>query len=130
MRGFVRVVLLCITAMSPLWAQVWSSVTGIVEDATQAQIPGLTVVAANTQTGAQTTVISNESASYNLPNLTPGTRTLRDSLAGFRPQVFENIGGNETRHFKFALQVPAQTGVEVSDDVQQSLTHSVRLVVL
>ena len=72
-------------AMSPLWAQLGSSVlTGIAEDATQARIPGVT-------------------GSYNIPNLSPGTYTLRALLPGFRtPQV-----------------TATQTTVEVSVEAQQ-----------
>ena len=120
MRGFVRVlvVLCCIAAVSPLLAQVGNStLTGIVEDATQARIIGV-----------------NESGSYNIPNLTPGAYTLRASLPGFRPHVFErNVapGANKTGHSNFALQVAAtQITVEVWVEAQQLLTHSVRLVVL
>jgi len=127
MRGLVRAFVLCLVIASPPWGQVGSSVlTGIVEDATQARIPGVTVVAANTQTGVQTT------GSYNTPNLTPGTYTLRAWLPGFRPQVFENIalGGNETRRFTFTLQVAAtETTVEVSVDAAIA-AQSVRLVPL
>src|SRR5262245_19089739 len=84
MRGLVRVIVLCFAIASPLLAQVGNSVlTGTVEDATQARIPGVTIAAANKQTGVQTNVVTNESGSYNIPNLTPGQYTLRASLPGF-----------------------------------------------
>jgi hypothetical protein len=70
-------------------------------------------------------VLSNESGEYNMPNLTPGIYTLRASLPGFQPQVFERIdlGGNQTRRFNFTLQVAGtQTAVEVTVDAQQMLT--------
>jgi hypothetical protein len=73
MRGLVRVVLVlcCIGAVSSLLAAQGGSdvLTGTVEDDSQASFPGVTVVAANTQTRVQTTVISNKSGSYNIPNL-------------------------------------------------------------
>jgi len=128
MRGLVRVIVLCLGITSPVWAQLGNSVlTGTVEDATQARIPGVTIAAANKQTGIQTTVVSNESGSYNLSNLTPGQYTLRASLPGFRTQVFDNIdlGGNQTRRFNFTLEVAqTQTAVEVSVDAQQLLTQA------
>jgi Carboxypeptidase regulatory-like domain/TonB dependent receptor len=128
MRGLARLIVLFLAIASPVFAQVGNSVlTGTVEDVTQARIPGVTVTAANKQTGIQTPVISNESGSYNIPNLPPGQYTLRASLPGFRAQVFENIdlGGNQTRRFNFVLQVAqTQTTVEVSVDAQQLLTQS------
>src|SRR5262245_21344103 len=128
MRGLVRAFVLCLVIGSPLWGQVGNSVlTGTVEDATQARIPGVTITAANKQTGIQTPVITNESGSYNLPNLPPVQYTLRASLPGFRTAVFDNIdlGGNQTRHFNFRLEMPhAYTVVEVSVVAQQLLTQA------
>src|SRR5262245_6573199 len=88
----------------PLLAQVGNSVlTGTVEDATAARIPGAEIVATNTRTGLQTSVLSNESGSFNIPNLIPGMYTLRASLPGFQPSTFQNIdlGGNQTRRLNF-----------------------------
>ena len=50
-----------------------ASVAGFVQDTSQAFIPGVTVTATNTQTGVVTTVITNESGTYNIPSLLPGT---------------------------------------------------------
>jgi hypothetical protein len=110
-RGaLVIAAILCVGFRSPLWSQLGNSVlTGIVEDATKARIPGVEVVATNTQTGVETTVVTNESGAYNIPNLFPGVYTLRASLPGFQPQSFQNItlAGNETRRFHIDLQVAA-----------------------
>jgi hypothetical protein len=120
--------ILCIGLFSPLWPQFGNSVlTGIVEDASKARIPGVEVVATNTQTGVEATVVTNDAGAYNIPNLVPGLYTLRASLPGFQPQSFENIqlAGSETRRFNFALQVAAAaTTVEVKVDAQQLLTQS------
>src|SRR5262245_3091430 len=101
---FRLVIFLCIGFVSPLWAQLGNSVlTGIVEDPSQARIPGVTITAVNTQTSVQTVVLSNESGAYNIPNLLPGTYTLRASLPGFQAQIYEKIelGGNQTQRFNF-----------------------------
>src|SRR5262245_25688571 len=120
--------ILCVGLFSPLWPQLGNSVlTGIVEDASKARIPGVDVVATNTQTGVETMVLTNEAGAYNIPNLVPGLYTLRASLSGFQPQSFQNIqlGGSETRRFNFTMQVAAAaTTVEVSVDAQQLLTQS------
>jgi Carboxypeptidase regulatory-like domain len=132
MRNTLRITT-CISLVTlglamPIWAQVGNSVvTGIVTDQTDARIPGVTVTATNKQTTVQTTAISNESGVYNMPNVLPGTYTLRASLPGFQAQVYENVnlGGNETRRFNFTLQVAtAATSVEVSVDAQQLLTQT------
>src|SRR5688572_10750387 len=110
----------------PLWAQVGSGVlTGIVEDPTGARIPGVTIVATNTGTSLQTNVLTNEAGAYNLANLIPGMYTLRASLPGFQPAIFQNIdlGGNQTRRFNFTLQIAGVANqVEVSVDAQSMLT--------
>src|SRR4030095_8102596 len=120
------VTLLCL--VMPVWAQLGNGVfTGTVGDPTDARIPGVTVTARNTQTGVETVVLSNESGVYNMPNLIPGTYTLRASLPGFQAQTYQNIdlGGNQTRRFNFTLQIAAtRTDIEVTVDAQQLLTQS------
>src|SRR6187551_258928 len=46
------------------WAQAIGSITGVVQDATQARVPGVTVTATNTATGVKTQLITNESGAY------------------------------------------------------------------
>src|SRR4030095_10124883 len=120
------VTLLCL--VMPVWAQLGNGVfTGTVGDPTDARIPGVTVTARNTQTGVETVVLSNESGVYNMPNLIPGTYTLRASLPGFQAQTYQNIdlGGNQTRRFNFTLQIAAtKTDIEVTVDAPQLLTQS------
>src|SRR5687767_13346411 len=122
----LSVALLCL--VTPLWAQLGNGIfTGTVVDQTNARIPGVTVTAHNTQTGVETVVISNESGTYNMPNVIPGTYTLRASLPGFQTQTYQNItlGGNQTQRFNFTLEVSAnRTQVEVNVDAQQLLTQS------
>ena len=126
--AFAITVILCAGLFSPLSAQQGNSVlTGLVEDASKARIPGVEVTATHTQTGANVVVITNEAGVYNIPNLVPGQYTLRASLPGFQPQAFQNISlsGSETRRFNFTLQVAAAaTTVEVTVDAQQLLTQS------
>src|SRR5262245_18321921 len=128
LRTVICIGLVILGLATPAWAQVGSStVTGMATDQTDARIPGVTVTATNKQTGVQTTVLTNESGVYNMPNLIPGTYTLRGSLPGFQAQVFENVdlGGAQTRRFNFTLQVAtAARSVEVSVDAQALLTQS------
>src|SRR5262249_14193907 len=81
--------------------------TGQVEDPTKALIPGVTVTATNVLTGVQNSVITNESGTYNIPQLLPGIYKLSAELPGFQTAAFDNIelGGNETKRFNFTMQV-------------------------
>src|SRR6266480_190793 len=53
-----------------------ASVGGLVQDASQAYIPGVMITATNTQTGVTATTISNEAGAYNISGLLPGTYKL------------------------------------------------------
>jgi hypothetical protein len=123
---FAIATILCLGLFSPVWAQLGNGVlTGTVSDTSDARIPGVTVRATNTQTGLETVVLSNETGTYNIPNLVPGVYSLRGSLPGFQTQTFQNVnlGGNQTLRLNFTLQVAGtQTQVEVSVDAQDLLT--------
>jgi hypothetical protein len=101
------------------------TLTGTINDASKALIPGVTVTALNTATGVTSSTVSNESGAYNLPSLTPGVYRLTAALPGFRNQAYNNIelGTNETKRFNFTLEVAAvATNVEVSIDATTLLT--------
>ncbi len=112
----------------PLAAQVGtSSVNGVVEDATEARIPGVEVMATNVATGIETVVLTNEAGAYNIPNLQAGGYTVRAELPGFQTQIFENVTlvGNDTQQFNFTLEVAAvATAVEVTLDAEELLTQT------
>src|SRR5262249_849593 len=81
----------------------------------------------NTETGVNTTVITNESGGYNIPTLLPGTYRLTAEIPGFKSVSFTNIelGTNETKRFNFTLEVGAQAqSVEVTIDATSLLTAS------
>ena len=62
---------------------------GIVKDASQAIVPGVTVTATNEGTNISTTTITNETGFYVFVNLPPGTYTLTSELKGFKESVGE-----------------------------------------
>jgi hypothetical protein len=68
-----------------------ASIGGFVQDSSQAYIPGVTVTATNTQTGVTNTTLTNESGTYTITGLLPGTYRLTAELAGFRTQVFNDV---------------------------------------
>lgn len=68
----VVTVALCLATANDASAQTGNaSVGGFVQDPTRAFIPGVTVVATNIQTGVASTVVTNESGTYNIPSLLP-----------------------------------------------------------
>src|SRR5438093_1364060 len=87
-----------------------ASVGGFVQDPSQAYIPGVTVTATNTQTGVATTVISNESGTYNISGLLPGTYKLSAELPGFKTETVNNmqLGQSSSTRYNFTLQVGAR----------------------
>jgi len=84
-----------------------ASVTGFVQDASGAFVPGATVTATNTQTGVTATTISNESGSYTIPALLPGTYKLTATLPGFQTHTINDVplGSGVTVRYNFKLDV-------------------------
>ena len=105
-----------------------SALTGTVTDATGARIPGAQVTARNTQTNGETTVMTNQSGAYNIPQLAvPGPYELTVSLPGFQTSRIEDIevGADETYRYNATLEVAGATGhVEVTADLANRLLES------
>src|SRR5262249_48547427 len=55
---------------------------GIVQDASKALIPGVSITATNVDTGVMATQVTNESGAYNFPVLQPGTYRVLAELPG------------------------------------------------
>ncbi|HUG53274.1 MAG TPA: TonB-dependent receptor, partial [Vicinamibacteria bacterium] len=71
----------------PLFAQsqaINGTVEGAVRDATGAPVPGVTVTVANTDTGLQRVVATNQAGEYRAPLLPLGTYRVRAELQGFK----------------------------------------------
>src|SRR5215510_9704272 len=121
-------VLLCVATVETTSAQSGNaSVGGFVQDPTQAFIPGVTVTATNTQTNVATTAITNESGTYNIPGLLPGTYKLTAELPGFKTQVINDVqlGQGVTARHNFTLQVGAAAEtVEVTAEATALIAES------
>ena len=74
--------------------------SGRVTDESGAVLPGVTVTATHTDTGATRTVVTDANGAYALPNLPTGPYRLEAMLQGFRTYVQTGI----------VLQVAARTG--------------------
>jgi hypothetical protein len=89
-RGWLTVALALLIPVSA-WAQATSQITGRVVDADGAVLPGVSVTVTNTATGVPRDTVTNGEGLFSLPALNPGTYTVRAELAGFAPQVRDNI---------------------------------------
>src|SRR5215470_19797337 len=66
-------------------------VSGTVNDATGAVLPGVEVKATNNATGVVATAITNDAGAYNFASLLPGAYTISASLPAFQTQTFNNV---------------------------------------
>ena len=84
-----------------------ASVTGFVQDASQAFVPGVTVTVTNTQTGITGSTVSNESGSYTILSLLPGTYKLSAVLPGFQTHTINDVvlGTGVTARYNFRLEI-------------------------
>lgn len=104
-----------------------ANVEGFVQDSSGAYIPGVTVTATNTQTGVATPVITNESGTYTIPSLLPGTYKLTAELPGFKTQVLNGVqlGANTTARHNLTLEVGAAAEtVEVTAEATALIAES------
>src|SRR5262245_60235610 len=104
-----------------------ASVNGFVQDTSGAYIPGVSVKASNTQTGVVTSVITNESGTYNIPSLLPGTYRLTAELPGFRTAAVNDVqlGASAAARYNFTMEIGEVTqAVEVTADRTALLAES------
>lgn len=86
------VALLLMATPGRAWAQAGTAgVTGTVKDSQGAVIPGATVSATNTATGAVRSAVTNNDGAYNLPGLPPGNYTIKVELEGFKALQHDNV---------------------------------------
>jgi carboxypeptidase family protein len=91
-RRFTFVALLLLTTGADAWAQLATAqINGRVTDGSGAVLPGVTVTATQTDTGAARTVVTDDSGAYVLPNLPTGPYRLDAMLSGFRTYIQTGI---------------------------------------
>ena len=91
LRRFTLVALLLLTT-ADAWAQLSTAqMNGRVTDESGAVLPGVTITATQTDTGATRTVVTDASGAYALPNLPTGPYRLEAMLQGFRTYVQTGI---------------------------------------
>src|SRR5262245_59915478 len=73
------------------YGQGLTAVTGRVTDPTGAVIPGVEITVTNTATGVTRSVVSNETGTYSVTQLAPGTYNIKAELVGFKPKAANNV---------------------------------------
>src|SRR5687767_5733961 len=73
-----------VLASSSVWAQATAQINGTVVDSSGGVLPGVTVLAIQTETGFRRETVSDQTGSYVLLNLPVGPYRLEATLAGFR----------------------------------------------
>src|SRR3954454_13536081 len=98
------------------WAQSTAQISGTAADPSGAVLPGVDVVATQTETGVKRTVVTNETGSYVLSNLPVGPYRLEASLPGFRTYaqtgIVLQVGSNTVMNISMAVGQVSET-VEV-----------------
>src|SRR5437870_5203754 len=128
MRGILgTAALICLLlASSSAFAQTGSGqVGGIVQDASKALVPGVSVTLTNTETGVVNTRVSNETGAYSFVSVPPGNYKLTAELPGFKVSVANDlkVGPNAQVRWDFTLEVGAvSAAVEVSVAADQLQT--------
>ena len=88
-------------AAVPIHAQVlYGSIVGNVADPQGSFVPGVTIVATNTGTGAKVETVTDQNGAYTLRNLLPGVYDVSASLTGFREHQEKGVNvtaGNPVR---------------------------------
>jgi len=108
--GLQRAFLMSLLFVFTAYAQTsTATLTGIVRDQSGAVIPGVTVTVTDSGRGTSLSTISNESGSYVIPVLNPGTYSMGATLPGFKR--FQNEG--------IVLQIAQVARVDIALEVGQ-----------
>jgi hypothetical protein len=112
--GISLIFLLTLTA--PSWAQTGATLSGVVQDASGAVLPGATVMARHLGTGAMRETVSGPEGRFALGDLQAGAYEVRSELNGFRPLIRSgiNLTVGENASLALTLAVGASDVVTVT----------------
>ena len=93
-KGAVCALLCFLLAISALLAQSAGTLTGAIKDRSGATIPNAKIVVTNTATNTTFSTDSGDVGVFTVPNLVPGTYSVRIEKEGFRPFVTTGLDIN------------------------------------
>src|SRR5262245_56767973 len=108
-----------------------ATVSGTVQDATGAVLPGVDVAAKNNGTGVVSNALTNEAGAYSFTTLPPGTYTISATLPGFQARSYTDVqlGNAATLRLNFTLIVAGvDTAVEVTAAADTLLATSTQSI--
>jgi hypothetical protein len=127
-KGLPRIAVLCLLLASGhllcprenlAQGETTSAIVGQVTDPTGALVPGALVTVTNHETSLQRRAETDHDGRFNLPQLKPGTYSVKAEAQGFQPQqndnVFAGLGQKQTVDFVLGLAQSKQI-VEVSSE--------------
>src|SRR6516165_2547050 len=76
--------LCCLLLPTFAHAQATGALAGLVSDDSGAVVPGVTIEATNTATGQLRTTVTGTDGYYTIPQVQPGTYTVRATITGFK----------------------------------------------
>src|SRR5260370_19913969 len=79
------------TLATPLFAQNFGQITGLVTDSSGGVLVGAAVTVANPQTSFTRTDNTNTSGIYSFPNLLPGLYSIKVSTQGFQSAIRSGV---------------------------------------
>jgi carboxypeptidase family protein/TonB-dependent receptor-like protein len=111
-----------------------STLTGVVVDESGAAVPGATVTARNTDTGAASHAVTNKAGRYSIASLDPGPYEVKVEMAGFKTVVRGGIGlrvaGSSSVDFTLGLgQVAEQVVVSETEPLIETTKADMSRVV-
>ena len=119
LRGGLACLCLFIVTPGAPAQTVGGTMQGRITDPSGALIPGVTVTITNVETGANRSLLTNESGLYRAPSLPPGTYNVTADLPGFatgqRRNVAVTVGSEITIEIQLTLSAVTQT-VEVQSE--------------
>ena len=109
----VALLIISVTFLSNLHAQVAGSITGKVDDASGAAISAASVTVKSLETGATRTTVSDDNGNFTIPLLPPGPQEVRAEKKGFKASVRTGID------LEVGQQAVVNLHLEVGELVQQ-----------
>src|SRR5438093_11128859 len=94
MKSLFAAAVVVVTLISdvPAFSQsINGTISGTIEDASGAVLPGVSVTATNNATGVVTAVVTNEAGAYNFASLISGVYTVSAELPGFRSKTYKDV---------------------------------------
>lgn len=131
----VAVLFLCLFAVAPAFSQATSgNLTGTVRDDQGNPLPGVTVLAKNTESGAERTDVTDESGAYRISSVPFGTYDITAQLSGFatmvKTEVRVDVGRTVAIDFGMKLSTTGET-VQVTGEaplIEKTESHIATVV--